>query len=153
MAAGNRVGVHFKCRWRRRCRVSGGIGRACGASRSPWRGRVVDVALVDPDGAAQHGTVLVAGYRGEHAVPPLEGRLVGDAEQLGRALDGDVMAHEPDGGDPGGKRLAAALEDDVPGGGEPPAAAAAAPLRDAGSDETVPPGAASAEPRAFQVRR
>lgn len=78
---------------------------------------------------------------------------MGDAAQLGRALDGDVMAHEPDGGDPGGRRVVAVLEDGAPGGGEPPAAAAAAPLRDAGSDETVPPGAASAAPRAFQVRR
>ena len=62
---------------------------------------VVDVGLVHPDDAAQHDPVQVAGYRGEHAVPPLEGRLVGDAAQLGRALDGDVVAHEPDEGDPG----------------------------------------------------
>lgn len=111
------------------------------------------MGLVNLDGAAQHDPVLVAGYRGEHAVSPLEGRHVGDAARLGRALDGDVVAHEPDGGDPGGERRSAALEDGAPGGGEPPAAAATAPLRDAGSDETVPPGAASAVPRAFQVRR
>lgn len=33
----------------------------------------------------------MAGYRGELAVPPLKGRLVDDAAQLGRALDGDVV--------------------------------------------------------------
>lgn len=38
----------------------------------------VDVGLVDPGGVAQHDPVLVAGHRGEHAVPPLEGDLVGD---------------------------------------------------------------------------
>ena len=65
---------------------------------------VVDVDLVNPDGVAQHDPVLVAGYCGKHAVPPLEGRLVGVAAQLGRALDGDVVAHEPDKGDPGGER-------------------------------------------------
>ena len=72
---------------------------------------VVDVGLVDPDGVAQHDPVLVARHRGEHAVPPLEGRLVGDSARLGRALDGDVVAHEPDEGGPGGKWLAAVLED------------------------------------------
>lgn len=36
---------------------------------------------------------------------------MGDAAQLGRALDGDVVAHEPDEGDPGGIRLAAVFED------------------------------------------
>ena len=72
---------------------------------------VVDVGLVHPDGVAQHDPVPVAGHRGEHAVPPLEGRLVGDAAQLGRALDGDVVAHEADEGDLGGERLAAVLED------------------------------------------
>lgn len=72
---------------------------------------IVDVGLVHPDGVAQHDPVLLAGYRGEHAVPPLEGRLVGDAAQLGRALDGDVVAHEPDEGDPGGEGLEAVLED------------------------------------------
>lgn len=86
---------------------------------------VVDVGLVHPDDAAQHDPVQVAGYRGEHAVPPLEGRLVGDAAQLGRALDGDVVAHEPDEGDPGrGGRLATVLEGGAGEGGEPPAAAA-----------------------------
>lgn len=44
----------------------------------------VYVGLVDPDGVAQHDSVLVAGLRGEHAVPPLEGGLVSDAAQLGR---------------------------------------------------------------------
>lgn len=82
---------------------------------------VVDVGLVHPDGVAQHDSVLVAGYRGEYAVAPLEGRLVGDAAQLGRALDGDVVAYEPDEGDPGGERLAAVLEDGAREGGEPPA--------------------------------
>ena len=68
---------------------------------------VVDVGFVNPDGVAQQDPVLVAGYRGENAVPPLEGGLVDDAAQLGRALDGDVVAHELDGGGPGGERLAA----------------------------------------------
>ena len=88
---------------------------------------VVDVGLVHPDGVAQHDPVPVAGHRGEHAVPPLEGRLVGDAAQLGRALDGHVVAHGPDEGDPDGERLAAVLEDGAREGVEPPAAAAAAP--------------------------
>lgn len=104
---------------------------------------VVDVDLVNPDGFAQHNPVLVAGYRGKHAVPPLEGRLVGDAAQLGRALDGNVVAHEPDEGDPGGERLAAVLQDGAGEGGEPPAAAAAAPPRDAGSDGAAPPDRSS----------
>lgn len=110
---------------------------------------VVDVGLVDPDGVAQHDPVLVAGYRGEHAVTPLEGRLVGDAAQLGRALDGDVVTHKPDQGDPGGERLSAVLEDGSREGGEPPAAGAAAPPRDAGGGGAVPPGAAT---RALRVR-
>lgn len=55
--------------------------------------------------------VLAAGHRGEHAEPPLEGCLVGDTAQFGRALDGDVAAHGPDEGDPGGERLSAVLQD------------------------------------------
>lgn len=105
---------------------------------------VVDVGLVDPGGVAQHDPVLVAGYRGEHAVPPLEGGLVGDAAQLRRALDGDVVAHEPEEGDPGGERLSAVLEDNARGGVDPPAAAAAAPSGHPGRGGAVPPGAASA---------
>ena len=77
---------------------------------------VVNVGLVHPDGVAQHDPVLVAGYRGEHAVPPLEGGLMGNAAKLGRALDGDVVAHEPDEGDPGGEGLSAAFEDGDGGG-------------------------------------
>ena len=46
---------------------------------------------------------------------------MGDAAQLGRALDGDVVAHEPDEGDLGGEGLAAVREDGALGGGEPPA--------------------------------
>lgn len=113
---------------------------------------VVDVGIVDPDGVAQHDPVLVAGYRGEHAVPPLEGGLVGDAAQLGRTLVGDVVAHEPDEGDPGGERLSVVLKDGSCEGGEPPAAAAAAPPRDAGSDGAAPPSSASAATRALRVR-
>lgn len=78
---------------------------------------VVDVGLVHPYGVAQHDPVPVVGHRGEHAVAPLEGRLVGDAARLGRALDGDVAAHESDEGDPGGERLAAVLEDGADEGG------------------------------------
>ena len=77
-------------------------------------------------------------------MPPLEGGLVGDAAQLGRALDGDVVAHGPDEGDPDGERLPAVHEDGAREGGEPPAAAAAAPPRDAGGGGAVPPGSASA---------
>lgn len=44
-------------------------------------------------------------------MPSLEGRLVGDAAQLGRKLDGDAVAHEPDEGDPDGERRSAVLED------------------------------------------
>lgn len=40
---------------------------------------VVDADHIDPDGVAQHDPFLVAGHRGERAVPPLEGRLAGDA--------------------------------------------------------------------------
>ena len=46
---------------------------------------------------------------------------------LGRTLNGNVAAHEPDEGDPDGERLSAMFEDGAGGGGEPPAAAAAAP--------------------------
>ena len=35
---------------------------------------VVDVGLVNPNGVAQYKPILVAGYRGEHTAPPLEGR-------------------------------------------------------------------------------
>ena len=76
---------------------------------------------------------------------------MGDASQLGRALDGHVVAHEPDEGDPDGERLAAALEDVAREGGEPPAAGAAAPSRDAGGGGAVPPGAAGAAPRALRL--
>lgn len=85
-------------------------------------------------------------------MPPLEGGLVGDAAQLGCALDGDVVAHGPDEGSPGGERLSAALEDGAREGVEPPAAAAAAPPRDAGGGGAVPPGAAGAATRALRVR-
>lgn len=104
---------------------------------------VVDVGLVHPDDAAQHDPVPVAGYRGEHAVPPLEGRLVGDAAQLGCALDGDVVAYEPDEGDPGGERLATVPQDGTGEGGESPAPSLPAPPRDAGSDGAAPPDRSS----------
>lgn len=110
------------------------------------------MGLFNPKGVAQYKPVLVASYRGERAAPPLEVRLVGDASQLGRALDGHVVAHEPDEGDPDGERLAAALEDGAREGGEPPAAGAAAPSRDAGGGGAVPPGAAGAAPRALRFR-
>lgn len=97
--------------------------------------RVVDVGLINPDVVAKHDSVPVAGHRGEHAVPALEGRLVGDAEQLGRAPDGDAVAHEPDEGGQGGKRLAAVLEDYAREGSEPPAAAAAEILVDGLSEQ------------------
>ena len=40
------------------------------------------VCVVNPEGVAQYKPVLVAGYRGERAAPPLEVRLVADAAQL-----------------------------------------------------------------------
>ena len=113
---------------------------------------VVDVGLVHPDGVARHDPVLVAGYRGEHAVPPLEGRLVGDTAQLGRALDGDAVAHGPDEGDSGGVRLAAVLEDGAREGGEPPAAAAAAPLVDGLSEQQELVGGQARHERSEGVR-
>lgn len=106
--------------------------------------------LVDPEEVDV--PVEVAGYRGELAVPPLEGGVVGDAAQLGCALDGDVVAHGPDEGGPGGERLSAALEDGAREGVEPPAAGAASPSRDPGRGGPVPPGAARAETRALRVR-
>lgn len=114
---------------------------------------VADVSLIDPDGVAHHDPVLATGHRGERAVPPLEGGLVVDAVQLGRALDGDVVAHEPDEGDSGEERLSAVLEDGPGEGVEPPAAGSAAPPRDPGRGGAVPPGASCAAPRAFRVRR
>lgn len=101
----------------------------CG--RPPSVLRSVDSEVVDEP-------VEVAGYRGEHTVPPIEGGLVGDAAQLGRTLDGNVAAHEPDEGDPDGERLSAALEDGAREGVEPPAAAAAAPPRDASASVPTP---------------
>ena len=77
---------------------------------------------------------------------------MGNAAQLVRALDGDVVAHEPDKGDPDGERRAAVLEDGAREGVEPPAAAAAEPPRDAGGGGAVPPGAAGAARRAPRVR-
>lgn len=68
------------------------LGRAC----------FVDVGFVNPEVVALYKPVLVASYRGERAAPPLEVRLVADATQLGRALDGEVVAHEHDEGDPDG---------------------------------------------------
>lgn len=49
---------------------------------------VVDVGLVNPERVAQYKPVLAAGYRGERAPPSHEVRLVADATQLGRALEG-----------------------------------------------------------------
>lgn len=92
---------------------------------------VVDVGLVNPEGVAQYKPVLIAGYRGERAAPPLEVRLVADAAQLGHALDGEVVAHEHDEGDPDGERRSAVYKDGARKGVEPPTAAAAAPLRNA----------------------
>lgn len=106
------------------------------------------MSLVHLDGVARHDPVLVAGYRGEHAVPPFEGRLAGDAARLGRALDGHVVTHEPNEGDQDGQRLSAVLQDGAREGGEPPAAGAAAPPRDAGRGGPFPPGAARAASRA-----
>lgn len=75
---------------------------------------VVDVGLVNPEGVEQYKPVLVAGYRGEHTVPPLEVRLVADAAQLGRALDGDDGAHEHDEGDPDGERRSGSVRGRCP---------------------------------------
>lgn len=85
---------------------------------------VVDVGLVNPEGVTQYKPVLVAGYRGERAAPPLEARLVADAAQLGRALDKDVVPHESNESDPDREHLSAVLKDGAREEGEPPAAAA-----------------------------
>lgn len=84
---------------------------------------VVDVGLVNPEVVARYKPVLVASYRGERAAPPLEVRLVADATQLGRALDGDDGAHESNESDPDREHLSAVLKDGAREGGEPPAAA------------------------------
>lgn len=83
---------------------------------------VVDVGLVNPEGVAQYKPVLVAGYRGERAAPPLEVRLVADAAQLART-HGDDGAHESNESDPDREHLSAVLKDGAREGGEPPAAA------------------------------
>lgn len=83
---------------------------------------VVDVGLVNPEGVAQYKPVLVAGYRGERAAPPLEVRLVADAAQLART-HGDDGAHESNESDPDREHLSAVLKDGSREGGEPPAAA------------------------------
>ena len=85
---------------------------------------VVDVGLVNPEGVAQYKPVLVAGSRGERAASPPEVCLMADATQLGRALDGDVVAHGSNESDPDREHLSAVLEDGVREGGEPLAAAA-----------------------------
>ena len=74
-------------------------------SVAPGEVGVVDAGLVNPDGLAQHDPVMVVEHRGERAVPLLKGRLVGDTAQLGRALNEDVVAHEPDEGEPDGGGL------------------------------------------------
>lgn len=113
---------------------------------------VADADLVNPDGVAHHDSVPAAGRRGERTVPPLEGGLVVDAAQIGRALDGDVVAHEPDEGDSGEERLSAVLEDGPGEGVESPAAAAAAPPRYSCCGGPVPSGALGAALRAPRVR-
>lgn len=85
---------------------------------------IFDVGLVNPKGVAQYRPVLVASYRGERAAPPLVVRLVADATQLGRALDGDDGAHESNESDPDREHLSAVLEDGAGEGGEAPPAAA-----------------------------
>ena len=72
---------------------------------------VDDVGLVDPDPVPEDGSVLVAVDGGEDPVPPLPGRLVGDADRLGDAVDGHVVAHEPDEGGPLREAVAGVLED------------------------------------------
>lgn len=83
---------------------------------------VVDVGLVNPEGVAQYKPVLVAGYRGERAAPPLEVRLVADAAQLAAHSRGR-WAHESNESDPDREHLSAVLKDGAREGGEPPAAA------------------------------
>lgn len=85
---------------------------------------IIDVGLVNPEGVVQYKPVLAASYRGDRAAPPLEVRLVADATQLNRALDGDDGAHESNESDPDREHLSAVLEDGAREGGEPLAAAA-----------------------------
>ncbi len=113
---------------------------------------VVDVDLVDPDAAPEHDAVLVAAHRGEHAVAPLEGRLVGDAAQLGCCLDRHVPGHELQEQRPCRQVLLARLQN-RPGQRveAPPAAPASVPLQ-ARARDAVPEGAPLAAARARRVR-
>lgn len=153
MAADDRDGVLVDIEGDADAELLAGEAALAGLPEALGEAGVADVSLIDPDGVAHHDPVLATGHRGERAVPPLEGGLVVDAVQLGRALDGDVVAHEPDEGDPGEERLSAVLEDGPGEGVEPPAAGSAAPPRDPGRGGAVPPGASCAAPRAFRVRR
>ena len=75
-------------------------------------------------------------------MPPLEGRLVGDAARLGRALDGDVVVNELMKETQVESSLRQCSRTATASRGEPPAAAAAPP-RDAGSDGAAPPDRSS----------
>lgn len=72
---------------------------------------------------------------------------MGDAARLGRALDGDVVAHESDEGDPDGGGFRQCSRTVPVGGGEPPAAGTTAPFRYPGRGGPVPPGARGAARR------
>lgn len=101
------------------CRTPGGPGRGWRARRdapgvSQRHSRVVPKATLKPRAQVVHHLhplqadwvvgVCPVRLAIEPAVPDqhtarsldVEGRLVGDASQLGRALDGNVVAHEPD---------------------------------------------------------
>lgn len=86
------------------------------------RGRVASTAVVTAIGcdAGGRGRALGVGVVDTESYDSWLGFL-------GRTLDGNVAAHEPDEGDPDGERLSAVFEDSAGGGGELPAAAAAAP--------------------------
>lgn len=103
------------------------------ASRCPTSGSTPPTSSADAGPRGLHGRRH--GHRLRRGRP---GRALGvgvvDTESydswlgfLGRTLDGNVAAHEPDEGDPDGERLSAVFEDGAGGGGELPAAAAAAP--------------------------
>ena len=101
--------------------------------------RVVDVGLVYPDAVAQHDAPLVARHRGEHAVAPLEGRLVAHAAQLGGAVQRHVVPHQADEAGPRRQGGLRPLEDGAGQRCEPRPAARAAPPPDAGRLAAVPP--------------
>lgn len=93
--------------------------------------RVHDVGLVDPDALPEDGPVLVSVHGGERPAAPLPGGLVGDAQLLGDAAQGRVVAHEPYERHPFRQLVAGVLEDRPCKGAVPAPARGASPSLDA----------------------